>query len=137
MNFTAAQTTNFFENGPQMNLTPAGRACLALEGLDTVADFVDFKEDQLNDAFKNMRTAIPGVPAIPAVLGTNNVVQVAAVAAIAPIPPTLVLAKCALSLKVALVAFHYYQSIGRTITSVNMNYTNVLKEFYVEFLWPT
>ena len=133
MNFTAAQTTAFFENGPQMNLPQAVRARLALEGLDTVTDFVDFKEDQLNDAFKNMRTAIPGVPVIPAVLGQNNVVQVATVAAIAPIPPTLVSAKCALRLKVASVAFHYYQSIGRTITSVNMNYTNVLKDFYVEY----
>ena len=109
MNFTAVQTTAFFENGPQMNLTAAVRARLALEGLDTVADFADFKEDQLNDAFKNMRTAI------------------------ARIPPTLVSAKCALRLKVASVAFHYYQSIGRTINAVNMNYTNVLKDFYVEY----
>ena len=67
MVFTAAQLDNFFLNGPQMGLTPAVRTRLAQEGLVTIDDFQDFKEDQLLQAYKNMRTTIPGVPGIPAI----------------------------------------------------------------------
>jgi hypothetical protein len=133
MNFDNNRTTAFFENGPQMSLSAPVRARLALEGLEHVADFADFKEDQLVDAFKNMRIAIPGVPLVPAVLNANGTVRVAEIPAVPPIPPTLVSAKCALRLKIASVAFHYYTAIGRTATAVNMNYTNVLKDFYVEY----
>ena len=63
--FTNAESDNFFTNRPQMALSAQVRARLAMEGLATMADFSDFKEDQLTDAFKNMRTSIPGVPGIP------------------------------------------------------------------------
>jgi hypothetical protein len=105
MNFDNNRTTAFFENGPQMSLSAPVRARLALEGLEHVADFADFKEDQLVDAFKNMRIAIPGVPLVPAVLNANGTVRVAEIPAVPPIPPTLVSAKCALRLKIASVAF--------------------------------
>ena len=110
--FNNNETDSFFTNGPQMSLSNAVRARLATEGLTTVADFSDFKEDQLNNAFKNMRTSIPGVPAIPEVRDANNVIQQALVPAIPATPPTLVSAKCVLRLKVALNAFHYYELIG-------------------------
>ena len=64
MAFNAAQLTVFFTNGPQMALTATARGRLADEGLVTVDDFEDFKEDQLEIAIKNLRTAIPGIPAI-------------------------------------------------------------------------
>ena len=64
MVFNAQQLTSFFQNAPQMALTVDQRNRLAQEGLATIDDFVDFKEDQLIDAFKNMRIAIPGVPAV-------------------------------------------------------------------------
>jgi hypothetical protein len=131
--FTNIQLTNFFTNGPQMSLTAAVRLRLSQEGLTTVDDFTDFKEDQLLDAFKNMRTSIPGVAAIPAVLDADNNVVVDAIPAIAPIPPTLVSAKCGLRLKIASQAFHYYKSIEREVTPANMNYTQVLKDFYTEY----
>ncbi len=63
--FTAAQLDSFFQNGPQMSLSPEVRARLANEGLTNTNDFADFKADQLSDSFKNMRTAIPGVAVIP------------------------------------------------------------------------
>ena len=68
MAFNNAQLDNFFLNGPQMALTNVIRARLAQEGLAVIDDFADFKEDQLLQAFKNMRTGIPGIPAIPPVL---------------------------------------------------------------------
>ena len=116
-----------------MSLSNAVRTRLATEGLTTVADFSDFKEDQLNNAFKNMHTSIPGVPTIPKVWDVNNVVQQALVPVILATPPTLVYAKCTLRLKVDLTAFHYYESIGRDINAPNMNYTIVLKDFHTEY----
>ena len=70
--FNANQHDSFFLNGPQMSLTPAVRFRLAQEGLTIVDDFADFKEDQLDQAFKNMRTSIPAVAGIPAILDANN-----------------------------------------------------------------
>ena len=118
--FTNAQTDSFFNNGPQMALPAQVRARLAQEGLSEVADFADFKRDQIERAFKNMRTAIPGVAAVVAANG--NIVT----PAIPAIPPCLVSARCALRLNVASIAYHYYVDIGRIPTPANMNYTNVL-----------
>ena len=125
--FNNNQLNAFFENGPQMGLQPNERARLANEGLATVDDFVDFKEDQLTQALKNMRTSIPGVDAV--VDAAGNVVN----PAVPAVPPILVSARCALRLKVASIAFHYYRDIGRVATPVNMNYTNVLRSFYEEW----
>lgn len=116
-----------------MALTNQVRERLAQEGLSTVADFADFKADQLDDAYKNMRTSIPGIPGTAQQVDADGTVLVAAVAAIPPIPPVLVSAKCALRLKIASVAYHYYVSINRDPTPQNMNYTQVLKAFYTEY----
>ena len=125
--FTPVQTTAFFENGPQMGLTNAERLRLQAEGLTTINDFQDFKEDQLEQAIKNLRTAIPGIPEVTDAAG--NVVT----AAVPPILPCLISARCALRLKVASIAFHYYSDIDRVPTPQNMNYTGVLRGFYTEW----
>ena len=64
MAFTISQLTAFFTNRPQMGLTVAMRTRLAAEGLQDVDDFKDFREDQIDDAIKNLRTAIPGVKCV-------------------------------------------------------------------------
>ena len=125
MVFNTQQLTAFFQNAPQMALSDTQRNRLAQEGLVTINDFADFKADQLSDAFKNMRTSIPGVPAV---LDANGDIVTEA---IPPIPPCVVSARCSLRLKVASIAFHYYASIGREVTPQNMNYTQVLRPFYV------
>ncbi len=100
------------------------------EGLATIDDFADFKEDQLTYVFKNMRIAIPGVPAVLDAHQGNIVTPTV----LAPIPPPfLISVRCALCLKVASIAYHYYISIGREPTSSNMNYSQVLHSFYVEW----
>ena len=98
---TLNQTTAFFMNGPHMALPNNIRARLVLEGLVNVDDFDDFKEDQLNQAFTNMRTAITGITAVVASGG------VAYVPAVSTIPPVLVYAEYALRIKVASIAYHY------------------------------
>ena len=50
--FNNAQLDAFFMNWPQMALPAAIRIRLAAEGLQIVADFKDFNEDQLDQAFK-------------------------------------------------------------------------------------
>ena len=125
--FTQAQLTAFFTNAPQMALSVAQRDRLAQEGLILVEDFVDFKDDQLDQAAKNMRTSIPGFPTTQP--DANGVVLVAAVPAVNLV---LISARCMLRLKVASIAYHCYESIERAITPSNMNYTCVLCGFYQE-----
>lgn len=125
--FNNAQNDNFFNNGPQMGLTANARNRLAAEGLVRVEDFEDFKEEQLEDAIKNLRIAIPGVAAVLDAAG--NVVA----PAIPPVLPCLISARCHLRLKVASIAFHYYRSIGRAPSPQNMNYTGTLRGFYTEW----
>ena len=124
--FNNVQLDAFFTNAPQMALPANVRRRLQNEGLVLVSDFNEFKKDQLEQAFKNMRIPIPGVPAV---VDDAGIVQVEA---IPPIPPCLVSGRCALRLKVASLAYHYYISIGRTPTPANMNYTQVLKGFHTE-----
>ena len=120
-------------NGRQLALSDAVRRRLAQEGLVTANDLVDFKEEQLEHAYKNMRTAIPGVPGIPAQVDTNGNKLVAAILAIQPIPSVLVSARCHLRLTLASVTYHNYNSIVRDQTPQNMNNTLVLKSFYSEY----
>ena len=108
------------------------------EGLASVADFIDFKEDELKAAFKNARTGIPGtpmIPAIPAVMQGNNVAQAAvpAIAGIPRIPSVPIPARSITHLLIASVAYHYYVDTGRAVTNTNMQFTNVLRDFHVEW----
>ena len=139
MVFNAGQNTSFFENGPQMNLPHSVRLRLQQEGLQVVEDFQDFRDDDLIQAFKNMRTPIPGVSGVPGVQEVLAQDDTVLVTAIAPIPPTpgspgvIVSAQCAKRLKVASLAFHYYKSIARTATPANMNFSTVLRDFHTEW----
>ena len=131
--FNNNQHTHFFENNPQMGLPNPARVRLANEGLATVDDFADFKPDQIKDAIKNLRTAIPGVPGMAAIMNPDGTVGVPAVAPIPGVPACIISARCALRLKVASIAYHYYIDTDRTPTPQHMNYTNVLRGFYVEW----
>ena len=78
-----------------MSLPNNIRVILGLEGLVNIDNFDYFKEYQLNQALKNMCTAIPGITAVATAGGA------AAVPAVAIFPLVLVYAKCALRLKVS------------------------------------
>ena len=87
MVFTETNNNNFFTNGPQMGLTAEHPRRLENEGLGSVDDFIDFKEDQIEKDIKNLKTAIPTVPAIPQKLDDYDYVVVASVQGIPGIPP--------------------------------------------------
>ena len=125
--FNNNQHDSFFLNGPQMALSAIERYRLSGQGLTEVEDFADFQKDQLDQAFKNLRVGIPGIPAVTGPDGTVLVPEVQA------IQPCIISAKCSLRLRVASEAYHYYRSILRSRTPSNMNYTQVLRAFYVEY----
>lgn len=131
MPFTGS--TAFFTAGTQMGLTAQQRTALAEQGLTSPDDFADFGKDELKDAFRNMRTAIPGIPATPAVTDADGTIITEAIPAVAPILPVILPARCTHRLEVAALAWHYYTYTGREVTPVNMHYTNILKDFYVEW----
>ena len=127
MPFSTNELNAFFEQAGQMALARRVRNRLAQEGLAEIDDFSDFKEEQLMQAFRNMRTSISGAPEQPR-NGRN-----CGVSAIEATNSNLVYAKCTLRLKVASFAYHYYDSIGREHTPANMHYTRVLKDFYTDY----
>ena len=133
MVLTPLQLTSFFTVGTQMGLTAVQRNALAAQGLATTDDFADFGKDELKEALKNMRTSIPGIPAVVAVAAARGIAEVAAVDAVPAIPPIVLPAKSTHRLEVASLAWHYYTDTSRTVTSTNMHYNNVLKDFYVEW----
>ena len=75
MAFSPALQTAFFTNAPQMGLMVVARTRLADEGLVNVADFEDFKPEQIQQALKNLRTAIPGVPGIAPVIDNSGILS--------------------------------------------------------------
>ena len=99
--FTPNKTTAFLTNSPHMDQPKNIRARLVLEGLVNFNNFNNFKEDQLNQPFKNMRTAIPGITSVADSGGDE------AIPAVDPDPPVMVYSKCSLSIKVSLIAYHY------------------------------
>ena len=116
-----------------MALTPDQRASLSTQGLASIDDFAEFGKDELEEAVKNMRTAIPAIPAVAEQRDNNNNVIVAAVAAVPPVLPVIMPAKSTFRLMVASIAYAYYTDTSREVTHTNMHYTNVLKSFYVEW----
>ena len=103
--FGAGALTAFFTHATQLGLTSNQRAALAAEGLATPDDFQDFKQE-LQVAFKNTQLTTPPVP-IPA--------------------------RCTARKLIASVAWNYYRDTGRQPTPANMNFTNVLRDFDVEW----
>jgi hypothetical protein len=55
MTFTEAQTTAFFEGADQMALNERTRGRLAIEGLETVQDLVEFDDDSFKQLVENLR----------------------------------------------------------------------------------
>ena len=125
--------TPFWTDRDQMGLTNVARASLSNEGLELIADFADFKEDQLKQAFKNIRTPTNPIQGVAEVLDGEGNVLYPAIPPTPAIPGVRLPAKCMLRLLVATVAFEYYFSIQRPATVSNMHYKNVLKDFYVEW----
>jgi len=129
----AIQQTPFWTDQDQMALTIVARRRLGTEGLVFISDFIDFKTEELKEAFKNIRTTVPAQQGIPAVVDENGDELYAAIPPVPADVGIILSAKCTRRLKVASTAFHYYTSIVRACTVGNMNYLTVLKDFQIEY----
>ena len=119
--------TSFWTNAPQMGLSNHVRQRFAAEGLSSIDHFADFKEDEIEEAAKNLRIRIDGIPAVMDANG--NATQ----AEVPPVTPVVISALCVKKLKVASLAYHYYQQVQRTPTPANMNYNTTLRGFNAEW----
>lgn len=133
MTLTAAQTTQFFIAGTQMDLSHDQRAALAAQGLNSLDDFSDFGKDELDQALKNMRTSIPPIQYVAEQRNIAGDVIAPAIQAEPGTRAMIMPAKSAHRLEVASIAWQYYTDTARSVTSINMHYNNVLKNFHLEW----
>ena len=69
-----------------MGLTTVQRNSLRNEGLESVEDFEDFKENEIKMAIKNVRQGIPTIPGSPAIPEQRNTRGTITRAAVATVP---------------------------------------------------
>ena len=105
MVLTAAQITSFFQTATQMAIPNETRTQLSVEGIKTVDDLLDFDKDSLDQVANNLRR--PGGGASPFVFG----------------------AKSHKRLLVATKLVKFYHTVGRTLSSDNMQWTHVMRNF--------
>jgi hypothetical protein len=124
MVLTAAQTTAFFEDAAQMGIPHETVIQLQQEGISTVDDLADFDEDSLKQLADNLRRPGGRVP---------DPDPGAAPGATIPTPPFVFGAKSQKRLLVACNLVRYYNTVGRTITAPNMQWTNVMRNFEIQW----
>ena len=67
MTLTIAQRTSLFTAGVQMGLTGEQRISLSNEGLVNETDFIDFQDEELKTAFRNVRSGVPRITGVTAI----------------------------------------------------------------------
>ena len=120
MVITAAQTTAFFSEPGQMALPAATRIAIAQEGLEDLADLVEFDERSLKQITDNLRRPGGRVP---------DPNPNATAGATIPTPAFVFGAKSQLRLKAACDISRYYETTGRDLSSGNMRWNPVIKTF--------
>ena len=120
MVITAAQTTAFFTEPAQMALPFATRVAIAQEGLEDIADLVEFDEGSLKQITDNLRRPGGRVP---------DPDPNAAAGATIPTPAFVFGAKSQLRLKAAFDIARYYETTGRALSVGNMRWNPVIKTF--------
>ena len=124
MVLTAAQTTAFFENAAQMGIPHATVVQMQLEGIAAVADLADFDKDTLQQLADNLRRPGGRIP---------NPDPGAAAGATIPTPPFVFGAKSQKRLQVACDLVRYYNTVGRALTAANIQWTQVMKNFEIQW----
>ena len=124
MVITAAQTREFFENAAQMGIPHDTVTQLPREGIETINDLQDFDKDSLQQVADNLRRPGGRVP---------DPNPAAAEGATIPTPLFISGAKSQKRLLVACDIVRYYDAIGRDISAANMQWTNVMKNFEIQW----
>ena len=124
MVLTAAQTTSFFQDADQMGIPQATVTQLQVEGISTIPDLADFDKETLQQVADNLRKPGGRVP---------DPNPGAAAGATIPTPPFVFGAKSQHRLTVACELVRYYNTVGRDMTSGNMRWTHVMKNFEAQW----
>ena len=124
MVLTAAQTTAFFEDNDQMGIPHATVVQLQQEGITAVSDLADFDQSSLQQLADNLRCPGGRVP---------NPDPGAAAGATIPTPPFVFGAKSQKRLLVACDLVRYYDTVGRDLTSNNIQWLDTVKNFEIQW----
>ena len=120
MVITSAQTTAFLSKPGQMALPAATRIVIAQEGLEDLADLIEFDERSLRQITDNLRRPGGRVP---------DPDPNASAGATIPTPAFVFGTKSQLCLKAACDISRYYETTGRDLNSGNMRWNPVIKTF--------
>ena len=122
MVLTAAQTTAFFTDADQMGFPAQTYAHMATEGITTVDDLVDFDSKTLNQLAENLRKPPGRVPAPGGPAGTTI-----------PTPAFTFWRQIQKRLATAVDLIKYYDTVGRTVTVANIQWTQVMRNFGIQW----
>ena len=124
MVLTGTQTTAFFEQPDQMGIPHVTVLQLQAEGITSVSDLADFNKDSLQQLADNLRRPGGRVP------DPNPTAQAGSTI---PTPPFIFGAKSQRRIAVAYDLVKYYRTVGRDLTSANLQWNTVMKNFDVQW----
>ena len=120
----AAQTTMFFEHQEQMGIPHDPVAQLQQEGITGVADLTDIDKDSLEQLADNLQQLGGRIP-------DPNLA--AAAGAMIPTPAFVFGTKLQTRHSVACDLVRYYKTTGRDLKAANMRWTQVGKNFDIQW----
>ena len=124
MVLTAAQTTAFFESPDQLGIPHETMVQIQREGIQAVADRADFEKQELQQLADHLRKPGGRIP---------DPNPNAAPGATIPMPAFTYGAKSQKRLTVACDLVRYYQTVGRELTSANIQWNQVMSNFEIQW----
>ena len=124
MVLTAGQTAAFFHEEAQMGIPYETIAQMQAEGITNVQDLADFEKESLQQLADNLRKPGGRIP---------DPNPNAAPGATIPTPAFVFGAKSQKRLSVATDLIKYYDATGRDYTAANLQWTNVMKDFEIQW----
>ena len=124
MVLTQLQTTAFFENPDQLGIPHETMVQIQREGIQAVADLADFEKQELQQLADNLRKPGGRIP---------DPNPNAAPGATIPTPAFTFGAKSQKRLTVACDLVRYYQTVGRDLTSANIQWNQVMSNFEIQW----
>ena len=124
MVLTQLQTTAFFENPDQLGIPHETMVQIQREGIQAVADLADFEKQELQQLADNLRKPGGRIPD-----PNPNAAPGATIAT----PAFTFGAKSQKRLTVACDLVRYYQTVGRDLTSANIQWNQVMSNFEIQW----
>ena len=114
------KTIAFYEDNDQMSLPQATRIQLINEVLEHVHDLLEFDWELIKGIADNLRRPGGRIPNPDPNAAPGDMILT---------PPFSFGAKSQMRLKAATMILHYYEMVGREITTPNMRWTTTIKSF--------